>query len=539
VRRGGLPAKMRALQDAAQRVGRVRYLAPLNALGPGEPVISDPQRGLRFGLGGTAAAKQASQSKEDAFVRHRILLVVVTCTALLVSAAVAGASSRQFTTVEAPSELLFSGSPDAALDQIDELGATAVRIQMSWNLVAPDANARSAPSFNQTDPNAYPAANWARFDAAIDGARARGLNVLLTLTGGAPKWATAGKRDFLTRPNATAFGKFATAVGRRYGSKVSWWSVWNEPNLGKLLKPIYQGSRGRTLASPAIYRQLYLKAYAGLRTARVSAPVLIGELAPRGNSMRDNGTVPPLKFLRSMLCLDDGYRKARSCGKVPTQGFAMHPYTTSVGPRFVPPNPDDVTIGVLSRLSRALDRAARAGALPGRLPIYVSEFGVQSYPDRISGVPLATQSDYRSIGEQIAYRNARVKSFSQYLLRDDRTIDGGYGAFESGLFLSRTGLAKPAFFGFRLPLVVNKVRPAGGSRVSLWGLVRPAHGRGGTLEIQVKDRGRGWTRLATQRYGGSGYWSRNATTRAGRQWRVSWTDPASGATHLGSATIAR
>lgn len=469
-------------------------------------------------------------------MRHRILLIVVTCIALLVPAVAANANSRQFTTVEAPSELLFSGSPDAALDQIEDLGATAVRIQLAWNLVAPDPDARRAPSFNQTDPAAYPAAGWARYDAAIDGARARGLKVLLTITGGAPRWATASKRDALTRPNATAFGKFATAVGRRYGSRVAWWSVWNEPNLGKLLKPLYEGRSGRTPASPAIYRQLYLKAYGGLRAARVTAPILIGELAPRGNSLRDNGTIAPLAFLRGVLCLDGRYRKSRSCGKLPTQGFAMHPYTTATGPLFVPPNPDDVTIGVLPRLVQALDRAARAGALPARLPVYVSEFGVQSYPDRLSGVPLPTQSDYRSIAERIAYKSSRVVSFSQYLLRDDATIAGGYGAFESGLFLYKTGQAKPAYFGFRLPLVVAKGR---GARVSLWGLVRPAHGRAGSLTIQTKD-GRGdWRALATQRYGSSGYWSRSATTRSGRQWRVVWTDPDTGIEHAGSATIAR
>lgn len=467
-------------------------------------------------------------------MRHRILLVVVTCLAVLLPSTVAGASSSQFTTVEAPSELL-SGTPAPGLDTIAGLGATAVRIQMTWSQIAPDATAKRAPSFNQTDPNAYPAANWARYDAAIDGARARGLKVYLTLTGPAPVWATASKRDGITRPNATAFSKFATAAGRRYGSKVSWWSIWNEPNLGKLLKPIYEGRRGRTLASPRIYRDLYVKGYSGLRAARITAPILIGELAPRGNSQRADGTVPPIAFLRSMLCLDGSYRKASSCGKVPTQGFAMHPYSTSYGPFFNPINPDDVTIGVLSRLVRALDRAAAAGALPRRLPIYISEFGVQSYPDRTSGVPLATQSDFRSIGEKMAWSNARVKSFSQYLLRDDRTIDGAHGAFESGLLLFEGGVPKPSFHGFRLPLVVTKGR---GSRVALWGFVRPAHGRAGSVEIQVKDRGRGWTKLATQRYSGSGYWKRNATGKAGRQWRVVWTDPA-GTRFEGSATIAR
>jgi hypothetical protein len=525
---------MRAGQGGGQRVGNLRYLATRNALGPAaSPHFPDTVGSARSRR---AARGNPSQSKEDAFVRHRILLVVVTLSALLLPAAAASANSRQFTTVEAPSELLFSGSPDAALDQIKDLGAGAIRLQMSWSLLAPDPTARHAPAFNQADPNAYPAANWARYDAAIDGAQARGLKVYLTLTGPVPTWATAAKRDQLTRPSASAFRKFATAVGRRYGSKVSWWSVWNEPNLGKLLKPIYQGRRGRQLASPTIYRQLYLQAYSGLRSAGVRAPILVGELAPRANSLRDNGTVAPLAFMRAMLCLDGRYHKARSCGKVPTQGFAMHPYTTASGPFFVPPNPDDVTIGVLPRLVKALDRAAHAGALPRRLPIYVSEFGVQSYPDRLSGVPLPTQSDFRSIGEHMAWGNARVKSFSQYLLRDDPTHTGAFGAFESGLLLFPNDTPKPSFYGFRLPLVVSKGH---GGRVALWGFVRPAHGRAGSLTIEVEDRGHGWTKFATQRYAGSGYWRRGATTKPGRQWRVAWTDPATGVEHDGSATVAR
>jgi hypothetical protein len=466
-------------------------------------------------------------------VRPRILLAaVVTYLAVLVPAAAAGAGARQFTTVEAPHELL-DGAPGPALDLIQSLGASAIRIQLTWASIAPSPDASRAPAFNATDPSAYPPAGWARYDVAIAAARARGIRVLLTLTGPAPRWATASKRDGLTNPSATAFGSFATAAGRRYGAQASWWSIWNEPNLGKLLKPLYRGSAP---ASPAIYRGLYLKAYAGLRAARVSAPILLGELAPRANSLRTNGTLAPLRFLRGVLCLDARYRKARRCAAVPTQGLAMHPYTTSVGPRFVPPNPDDVTIAVLSRLTRALDRAAAAHALPRRLPVYVTEFGVQSFPDHLAGVPLALQSDYRSLGEYLAYRNSRVVSFSQYLLRDDQTVNGATGRFESGLFLFKGDVPKPALQSFRLPLVVIAHRRS--SRVTLWGFVRPAHGHAGSLTIQFADRGRGWRTLGAQRYGAGGYWTRAATGRAGRAWRVVWSAP-DGTIDTGPATRPR
>jgi hypothetical protein len=426
---------------------------------------------------------------------------------------------------------LLNGAPGPALDEIDDLGADAVRLQLSWRGLAPSPDARTAPSFNATDPNAY---NWSVYDAAVDGARQRGLKVQITIGGAAPNWATA-KHDGLTRPDSTAFGKFATAVGRHFGSKVSWWSIWNEPNLGKFLKPIAKNE------SATVYRNLYLKAYSGLRSAGVRAPILFGELAPIGNSLKDTGTIRPLAFLRSMLCLDKNYKRVKGthCAKLPTQGLALHPYSTAAGPFLTPPT-DNVTIGVLPRAVTALDKAAKAGAVPARLPIFVTEFGVQSYPDKNSGVPLDTQSDYRSIAEYIAFSNPRVKSFSQYLLRDDNDDTGGrrYGSFESGLFLFRGRKPKPSLISFRLPLVVIANRGST-TRATLWGLVRPgkqAH-RAGNVTIQYADKS-GWKKLATQRYSSTGYWKRAVTTRKGRKFRVLWTSPA-GRTFTGPTTIAR
>ncbi|HEY4278943.1 MAG TPA: cellulase family glycosylhydrolase [Conexibacter sp.] len=462
-------------------------------------------------------------------------MALATLLALLVPALLAGtasANSTQYTMVEAPNELLYSGSPDATLDQIKSLGADGIRIQMPWSQIAPSPTATRAPSFNATDPNAYPAGSWDRFDNAINGARARGLKVQVTLTGPAPAWATP-KHDGLTRPDPTAFGKFATAVGRRYGSKVAVWSVWNEPNLGKLLKPLYSG---KTLESAAVYRNLYLKAYTGLRNAGVRAPILIGELAPQYNPNRSVGTIAPLNFMRAVLCLDKSYRRVKgtSCAKVPTQGFAIHPYSTQPGPFYIPLiDRDNVTIGVLSWLTTALDKAARAGAIPAKLPVYITEFGVQSFPDRKVGVPLPVQSDYRSIAERIAYENPRVKSFSQYLLHDDAPT-GSYSAFESGLFPHIGDTPKPAFYGFRLPLVVVPVRGSR-TRATLWGLVRPAKGAG-SVSLQYSDtNGSSWKTLGSQRFSASGYWRRSVTTKPGRQWRVTWK-ASDGTAYQGSAT---
>src|SRR6185436_15535546 len=125
------------------------------------------------------------------------------------------------------------------------------------------------------------------------------------------------------------------------------------------------------------------------------------------------------------------------------------------------------------RLVTALDKAANAGAIPRHLPIYLTEFGIQSTPDKVSGVSLERQAAYLAVAEHIAYVNPRVATFSQYLMSDDPPRSDGYryGGFESGL-ISSAGKEKPAYKGFRLPLAVERYDDSD----VLWGLVRPQRG---------------------------------------------------------------
>ena len=88
-----------------------------------------------------------------------------------------------------------------------------------------------------------------------------------------------------------------------------------------------------------------------------------------------------------------------------------------------------MTIGVLSRLTRALDRYSKHR----KLGLYLTEFGIQSKPDPFVGVTQARQAEYRSIAERIAYRNPRVRAFSQYMLRDDMPRAGSRYAALLGL----------------------------------------------------------------------------------------------------------
>lgn len=438
-------------------------------------------------------------------------LVLATCALCLLLAVPASAAPTQALTFEAPRDLEDPAKRAGAFQELDSLGVRQLRVIVLWSRVAPGADSAQRPSFDATNPASY---DWSRYDPLLAEARQRGWSVLITISGPVPKWATAAKLDNVTRPDAKAYGEFVTAVGRRYGDQINTWSIWNEPNQWQFLRPQFAG--GGKPASPAIYRKLYLAAVAGLeRAGQGSDRVLIAETSPRGTSR----VVAPLVFLRRMLCLDSKYRKRPGCATLTPDGYAHHAYTTRQGPYFVPRSSNDVTLGVLSRLTKALDRAARAKALPAKLPIFLTEFGIQSLPDTQSGVSLTNQVKYRSIAERIAYDNPRVVSFSQYLLTDSEpTGKDEYGGFESGLRFF-DGKAKPSLASFPLPIAVRR----GGSKVSIWGLVRPAGGGRTTATITYADgRPASFKPLRTVQTDARGYFRITANYRKGRRWNLEW-----------------
>jgi hypothetical protein len=446
------------------------------------------------------------------------LALALALAVLAVVPAAGHANPRQVMTFEAPRELLDDSTRDQTLDEIRDFGVTQVRQLVYWTSYAPSPNAKRKPRFNAADPSAYPAGTWNRLDNLFGAAEARGIKVQLTLTGPVPKWATGTRKDHLTRPSAKEFGLFVKAVGARYGARTSMWSVWNEPNQPQFLMPQFRNGKP---ASPQIYRGLYVAAVKALRSqpANRGDKVLVAETSPRGN----RHIVAPLAFLRGMLCLNGSYHRARKCGKLDTQGYAHHAYTTRTGPRFVPPK-DDVTIGVLNRLNVALDKAARAGMLPRGLPIYLTEFGIQTTPDEISGVSFAKQAAYRSIAEHIAYVNPKVAAFSQYLMRDDKPRKTGYryGGFETGLRRSN-GQKKPSYESFRLPLAVESY----GRTDVLWGFVRPLRSTTHVL-IQVRAAGKKakWRTLRNLTTTSTGVYGFSAAHHRGQTYRVKWTSPA-------------
>jgi hypothetical protein len=469
--------------------------------------------------------------------RIRILL----CATLACSALAGGAIGAGQAQASASQKLYFEGSTDllnpttrpATLAQLKTLGVKALRVELNWYSVAPDPTSTTKPNFEAENPNSYA---WGQYDFLLAEAQKLGWQVLLTVTAPAPSWATANhKAPYTYRPDDLDFQEFMTAVARHYGSEVSLYSIWNEPNEPAYLTPQWSSS-GKPV-SGFIYRGLYQAGYKGLQAAGLTHPrVLFGETAPVGydtvNIRREKSAallhpVAPLAFMREALCLNAKYKKSGTCGELQMTGYAHHAYFPAAGPKYVWKQKDSVTIASLSRLSNALNLAARAHAIPGGLPIYLTEFGVNSKPNKFEGVSAAKQAEYDAIAEHMAYSNPRVAAFSQYLFKDDPvggpfsvSAIGGFVGFQTGLeYVS--GQHKPLYNGFPVPLTVTKR----GHGFSLWGLVRPTTGvTKATVLVKLKGA-RSYRTLKTVTTNGAGYWSFNSSAK-GVSWRVRWVSPA-------------
>jgi hypothetical protein len=452
----------------------------------------------------------------------RVLVVLAAACAALAAGAPAPAVASHAQTVffEAPHDLL-SSARHATFLKLQRLGVKALRLELHWHDVVLGANSTRRPKFDGTNPASY---RWGGYDAVLEEAARLKWQVLLTVTAPAPKWATAGHKDLITRPDDKQFEQFMTAVGRRYGSEVSLYAVWNEPNIPGWLLP--QFNPNGTPASPRIYRGLWQAGYQGLKAAGIVSPkVLFGETAPFGvdrvfsRSEDNHRELAPLAFLREALCLNRAYHKASTCSALPIYGYAHHPYTYPAvqGPFYRPPETDEVTIGSLNRLSNALEKASRAHAIPAHIPMYLTEFGVESKPNTL-GVSQQQQAEYDAISEKIAWGNPAVVAFSQYLLTDENPHNGLNG-YRTGLLTTHGG-AKTLYYAYPLPLVVS--RSSGG--YSLWGLVRPATGVT-KVKVRVQTPGsRSFRTLATVTTDSHGYWTFHSSTR-GVSWRVSWRNP--------------
>jgi hypothetical protein len=469
--------------------------------------------------------------------RARLLLALgaIAVTAVAVVALVGersgggAASERTLESMFQDDQLLLYQPPTPAgnatvqrtLATLRGLGVDRIRLTIVWRYLAPAPDSPVRPAFDAADPAAYPAAAWGPYDRIVRLARAAGIAVDFNVTAPGPLWAmqSAASATLATHfePSAADFGAFVRALGRRYSGayqglpRVSYWTVWNEPNQPGWLAPQWQTVAGVPVpSSPRLYRALVDAAFAALgatgHTPR-SDTILIGELAPEGSEQTAaEAPMPPMPFLRALYCVDDGYHRlsgavavAAGCpsagaaeafvrahpGLFQATGFAHHPYSFFLAPALPLPDPNYVPLANLARLEHGLDSVFRTYGVGRSLPLYLTEYGYETNPPNpIRGVSLRNQSLFLNEAQYMAWSDPRVRVLSQFLLQDsapDRAYPPGtikyWSTFQTGLqFLG--GKPKLSFNSYRLPIFLPTTTVHSGVPLLVWGMLRPASATG-------------------------------------------------------------
>ena len=138
----------------------------------------------------------------------------------------------------------------------------------------------------------------------------------------------------------------------------------------------------------------------------------------------------PLAFMRA----------ARKAGMRKMDAYAHHPYYGKPTE-----SPASTTTGGAVTLGNIRSLIALSNKLFGRKPIWITEYGYQTKPDRLFAVSYGNQARYVTEAYAIARRTPQIAMMIWFMLKDDTNIDQ---CWQSG-FLTAAGKKKPAFNAFR------------------------------------------------------------------------------------------
>ncbi len=301
---------------------------------------------------------------------------------------------------------------------------------------------------------------------------------------GTPTWANGGLPANWAPVSTTSFAAFARHIAERY-PYVRMWTIWNEPNQRRWLRP----------TTPATYvKKLLNPAYAAIHSVSPHSQVAGGVTAPRGSV----GGVSPVDWITGM---------AKAHARL--DAYAHNPYPLRPGETPMSGgcgHCETITMATLPRLLREVQHA-----FGSHTRVWLTEYGYQTNPpDLLLGVSFATQARYMSEAALDAYNAPRVDVLIHYLLQDEPDP----ARWQSGVYTA-THRAKPALQSFRFPLTE---RSRTGHRTELWGQVRP--GKTATYRLLRWDAGK-WVRVGhDRRTTARGYLTRVVNASRGARYRL-------------------
>ena len=232
---------------------------------------------------------------------------------------------------------------DQQLTEMQALGVENIRVFVPWGLV---------DFFGPSEPGSL---SWATLDLVMQSAKEHDMGVLAEVDSTPPYAVTNGIPGSGT-PDPAAFAAFMTKFVTKYGSTVSAYEIWNEPNGFMSSNPI----------DPAAYAALVKAAYQAIKPLDPTATVVAGAVGHVVNF--GNVTMDPLDFVKAMIAAD------------PTIGqyfdaLSYHPYDESLPFSEGNVNPNSSWYASDTAFNQLKDLIA---LFPDK-KVWLSEFGVPTY----------------------------------------------------------------------------------------------------------------------------------------------------------------
>lgn len=381
------------------------------------------------------------------------------------------------------------------LDRAVDARAGIIRISVNWA-----STTGSNPPVAPTNP-ADPSYNFGNVDGGVKSARARGLDVMLTVYN-APRWAIGpNPRQNVPsgtwKPDPNRLKQFGQALAKRYSGnflglpRVKFFEAWTEPNLKEFLSPQWTKKKPE---SPGHYRKMLNAFYKGVKAGKGSAKVIGGATAPYGDAP-GSARMRPLTFLKGLFCLNSKY-KPKKCGSKPHLDIlSHHPINFFTSPHHKAFNKNDAPIANFSRIKRVMKAAKKANHVrpKGNHPLWATEFLWYTDPPTRFGVPVKKEARWLEDGLYLLWKQGASVAIN-FEIRDLPYDPKKPKLPYSGVFF-HDGSKKPAYKAFRFPFVTHRKSK---KKVGAWG--KAPHG--GKLKIQAKKHGHWKTKKKLKVHGG-------------------------------------
>jgi O-antigen ligase len=267
--------------------------------------------------------------------------------------------------------------PPAALDhtltRMKELGLRWIRQPFPWAEIEPTSG-----QFN-----------WARWDQVVEAVSAHGLQLIAVLDT-TPAWARPPNTSPFTPPTELAdFGGFARVLADRYGDRIDYYQIWDEPNLSA-----HWGDR---FVDPTAYARLLREGAVNIRAADANAIILTAALAPTVETGPLNLNEPT--FLAGLYAINAGPW---------FDVVAVQPYGFDEEPT-APPNEKSLNLARAELLRQTMVLHA-----DGNKPVWATAFGWSALPQDWRGGPSpwpALSSEQQMTYTTQAIRQARANWF--------------------------------------------------------------------------------------------------------------------------------